>query len=280
MHGPGRLDGRAVLVTRPATQAASLCQAIEALGGDPVAFPTVEILPARDPDRARQLLRARWDIVIFISRNAVEQALDLLEPPGRESTALDAASPGASMPFTGAQLAAVGKATAVAMQQAGLTPGLVPASGFDSEALLALPGLTQVQGWRVLIVRGEGGRPVLGETLAARGAEVVFAEVYRRAAPRADLAELLPDWQARLDYLTATSDEVLSNLVDMLPASARPWLLGLPLAVLSERNAQCALQMGFRTVAVASEASDAGLCDALCRLNMTDIVKRAGRPAG
>ena len=266
MSGPCRLDGRVVLVTRPAAQAETLCRAIEALGGSAVQFPTVEILPARDSEAARQLLAAAWDVVVFVSRNAVEQALALLEPASRQAS---------GTPFGGARLAAVGKATAAAIREAGLSPALVPDTGFDSEALLELPGLQQVQGWRVLIVRGDGGRPVLAQTLSARGAEVVFAEVYRRAVPRADAAELLPDWQERLDYVTTTSDAVLTNLVEMLPASALPWLLGLPVAVLSERNAESALKMGFRTVAVATEASDAGLCDALCRLSMAAVADRA-----
>ena len=246
-----RLVGRGVLVTRPASQAQGLCRLIEAAGGVPVLFPTVEILPPQHPDAARRLLADPYDIVIFISRNAVEHGLALCEDRG----ALGAA-----------QRAAVGRATAEAMRQAELAPDLVPDAGFDSEALLALPALKAVAGRRVLIVRGEGGRALLGDTLAQRGAEVVYAEVYRRAAPAMDAAELLPQWQRDLALVTATSDEVLTNLLRMVPASAHPWLQRLPLAVLSERNAAAAKTLGFRAVAVASEPSDAGLCDALCRL--------------
>jgi uroporphyrinogen-III synthase len=166
------------------------------------------------------------------------------------------------------QLAAVGRATATAMEQAGLAPDLVPDSGFDSESLLALPALQRAGGKRVLIVRGEGGRALLGETLTQRGAEVVYAEVYRRAAPDTDARALLSDWRQSLGFVTATSDEVLVNLLAMVPMSAHRWLRALPLAVLSERNATKAMELGFRVVAVASEPSDAGLCEALCRLHL------------
>jgi uroporphyrinogen-III synthase len=246
-----RLDGRGVLVTRPASQAQGLCRLIEAAGGVPVLFPTVEILPPQDPEAARRRLAEPWDIVIFISRNAVEHGLALCED---------------RRVLAAAQRAAVGRATAEAMRQAELAPGLVPDAGFDSEALLALPPLNAVGGRRVLIVRGEGGRALLGETLARRGAEVAYAEVYRRAAPTLDAAELLPQWQRDLALVTATSDEVLTNLLGMVPASAHRWLQGLPLAVLSERNVVSARALGFRAVAAAGEPSDAGLCDALCRL--------------
>ena len=273
------LGGRGVLVTRPAAQARELCRLIEDAGGRPVLFPTVEIRPPRDPDSARAALCAGYDLIIFISRNAVEYALELL--PDRAALIGEPAAglaresaPGPTDPRTdagsGPQLAAVGRATAAAMRNADLAPDLVPESGFDSESLLALPALTRVAGKRVLIVRGEGGRPTLGDTLAQRGASVAYAEVYQRVPPETDAAALIAEWQQTLSFVTATSDEVLVNLLAMVPEGAHRWLRGLPLAVLSERNAGTAIELGFRIVAVSNEPSDAGLCDALCRLQLNN----------
>lgn len=245
------LGGRGVLVTRPAAQAEALCRLIAAAGGEPVPFPTVDIQPTADPDGAAALLTAGWDIIVFISRNAVEQASQLAP------TALSSER---------AQLAAVGRATAEAMKRAGLTPSLVPAAGFDSEALLALPALRQVAGRRVLIVRGEGGRALLGTALSERGAQVRHAEVYRRGLPAADAAAELTHWRRTLGLLTATSDEVLHNLLALVPAAAHAWLKGLPLAVLSARNADTARGLGFAHVAVAPQPGDAGMLAALCAL--------------
>ncbi|KAA6185272.1 uroporphyrinogen-III synthase [Thiohalocapsa marina] len=256
MSGPCRLNGRGVLITRPAAQADALSRLVAELDGEPILFPTVEILPTLEAEAARAQLRQPWDLMVFVSRNAVEHALALL---------------GGAEPLAHTRLAAVGKATAAAIRAAGLPSPLVPASGFDSEALLQLPELTAVAGRRVLIVRGDGGRPLLRDTLRQRGAEAAFAEVYRRVPPQVDVGALLPQWESALGYVTATSDEVLANLMGLLPPAAYPWMFGLPLAVLSERNAQTALAMGFRTVAVASEASDAGLCDALCRLHLARV---------
>jgi uroporphyrinogen-III synthase len=248
---PCNLGGRGVLVTRPAAQADGLCRCIEAAGGRALRFPTVDIQPPAQPDIARARLAEPWDLIIFISRNAVEGAL-ALAPAGFAAAAV--------------QLAAVGKATAKAMQTLGLGPTLVPAAGFDSEALLAMPALADVAGKRVLIVRGEGGRALLGETLANRGAALSYAEVYRRAPAAVDAAAHLPEWQASLHLLTATSDEVLDNLLALVPPSAHAWLRGLPLAVLSERNAATARARGFAEVAVATQADDAGMLAALCAL--------------
>lgn len=247
---PCVLRGRSILVTRPAEQAAALCALIRAAGGEPITFPTVAIQPVHPADAVRALLGARWDVVIFVSRNAVLQTRALLAGHLPES----------------AQLAAVGAGTASALRAAGRVPDLVPDARFDSEGLLELPALQQVKGQRILIVRGEGGRPLLGDTLRQRGAEVTYAEVYRRTLPRVDAAPLISDWRAAELLLTATSDEILDNLYRLIPETERSWLRGRPLAVLSVRTAARAMELGFRTVAVAHEASDPALLEALCRL--------------
>ncbi len=262
-HACGDLRGLGVLVTRPAGQAQGLCGLIEAAGGRPLPLPTVEILPPVDAEAAKRRLSDRWHVLVFISRNAVDGALSLV---------------GAEQLREAEHRAAVGKATARAMTEAGIGPTLLSAAGFDSEALLALPELAQVRGRRVLIVRGEGGRALLGDTLTDRGAEVDFAEVYRRALPDTDVSTLLPEWRRTLHILTATSDEVLTNLLALVPESAHAWLTQLPLVVLSERNAATAARLGFQQV-VAAGAGDQATLAALCRL-APDLAPGAGRQVG
>jgi uroporphyrinogen-III synthase len=239
-----------VLVTRPAGQAARLCRLIADAGGRPIPFPTIEILPVTDPGPAKGLLAQRWDLLIFISRNAVQEALPLL-PAGR-------------LP-EGADLAAVGAATAAALAEAGRGPDLVPDGRFDSEGLLDHPRLREMRGRRVLIVRGEGGRPLLGDRLSARGAEVAYAQVYRRALPLADASDLVARWANDVQLVTATSTEVLENLVTLVGGTGRRALLDTPLVVVSERTAGAAGSLGFRRVEVAGSAADEEVLAALCR---------------
>jgi len=170
-----RLNGAGVLVTRPAHQAGRLCALVEACGGHPVPFPALAILDPSDPTAARDRLRAAndFDLLLFVSANAVERAAPWL--------------PRALRPALGA----VGEGTARTLRAAGLEATILPTTSADSEGLLALPALQAMRGKRVLIVRGEGGRPLLGDELRARGAEVHFAEVYRRALPEAVVAPLI-----------------------------------------------------------------------------------------
>lgn len=257
MTAPGVLAGKGIVITRPASQADSICRLLREYKAVPIAFPTLLIQPVADSTIAQARLRRldQYDLLVFISVNAVAQALALLS-----QTLLQ------GLPER-PKLAAIGKATARALCQAGRVPDFLPAQGNDSEALLALPALHQVNGWRVLIVRGVGGRETLAETLRARGASVEYAEVYQRTMPKTDPQALLARWQqGEIHAVTATSNETLQNLYDMVGADGRADLLATRLAVVSPRAAVLARQLGFRqSVQVAAEASDQALLEALLR---------------
>ncbi len=248
---PCDLRGLSVLVTRPAHQADALCEAIEAAHGRPVCFPAMEILGPEEPAAVRAQLAgaARADLLIFVSANAVEHAFPLLPEtlPGD------------------LRIAAVGRATARRLAEVGLEPDLLPARP-DSEGLLALPELTRVAGRRVIIVRGDGGRALLGDTLRARGAEVHHVTAYRRRRPRRDPANLIAGWSRLVDVAVATSNEILDNLMALLGPEGSSRLCRTDLLVVSERMAEHARNRGCRRVHRAASASDADLLAALCRL--------------
>lgn len=244
------LLGRRILVTRPAAVAGALCALIEASGGEPVLFPTLDILPARDRAAVAALLAteslARRDLVIFVSPTAVAAAFALSTAPWPPSVAV----------------AAVGGGTAKALAKHGAAAVLVPATGADSEALAGLPRLQSVKGDSILIVRGEGGREWLGDTLRARGARVDYAECYRRAMPEADTGSVVAQWtRGGIDASIVTSREALDNLVQLF-GGIRDTLLSTPLFVSHVRIAERARQLGFTRV-FAGEAGDVAMLRAL-----------------
>jgi uroporphyrinogen-III synthase len=191
-----------------------------------------------------------WDIVIFVSGNAVRFALEL---------SVHRALPRARI------TAAVGRATARVLEASGDSPDLVP-ERFDSEGLLESPALQSVQNQRVLIVRGVGGRPLLGDTLRERGALVEYAEVYRRSLPAAETTGVLDRWPRDVQVVTTTSIDVLENLVRLLGDRGAPLLRDTPLVVVSERMEQEAARLGVRQVVRAAGADDRSMTEALCRL--------------
>ena len=248
-----QLAGRRILVTRPEAQSAGLAAEIAAHGGEAVCFPLIEISPADDWS-AFDAAMARLDdlaLVVFISPNAVDFSLPRL---------LD----GRPWPRS-LQAAAIGPGTVRRLVDFGISGVIVPGDRFDSEALLALPPLqtTAVAGKRVLILRGNGGRELLAETLRARGAVVDCVTCYRRSPPRdaAPVVSLLRD--AALDALTVSSSEGLRNLLELLDTDSLDRLRGLPLFVPHQRIAEEAERFGLPRV-VLTGAADAGLVEGLC----------------
>lgn len=246
------LNGIGVLVTRPAHQAGPLCDLITAAGGKPICFPTLAIRDTSDSPAVNTLLArlSDYQLAIFISPNAVRYGLAAITRHG-------------GLP-PGLRLATVGNASAIALQrELGRLPDIVPKDNYDSEALLALPALQQIYGHHILILRGEGGRELLAETLRQRGASVDYAEVYRRERPEPCSAE--QDWLEKADIITITSSEALQNLIAMTPAELRPRLLGKPLVVISKRTAQLAEELGFHhSPILTSRAGDDAILKAIC----------------
>lgn len=253
----GALRGRTVVVTRPAAQAAPLLAAIAAEGGTALGFPLLEIEPL--PSGRVHAAAAPWldgaALAIFVSPNAVRHGI----------APLLARSPAARR----LAVAAVGEGTAKALADLGYAGVVVPAAGFDSEALLAHPALAAdaVGDRDVLLFKGEGGRETLAATLAGRGARVRPVVCYRRRPPAQSpdalcrLAE-----QGRLDAIVVTSSEALRHF-DALLGEARPALRRAPLLVATHpRIADAATRLGFARV-LATPPGDAAVIAALTTYN-------------
>ena len=248
------LDGLGVLVTRPEPQAGPLARRLGELGARVFRLPAVELRPREDRAAQRASLgpldRFHW--IVFVSSNAVRFGVALLE----ERRDL--------------KLAAVGPATAAALNHAGFRVALVPSAGYDSEHLLATPELSHVDGQRFLIVRGGGGRELLAESLRARGAEVSYIEVYERrpARPVPGAVEAVEaEWQAgAINVGTATSPELLRALFEILSPAGRKLLARTALLAGGTRIAATARQIGLEgPLLVANEPDDDGLVDALLK---------------
>lgn len=232
------LAGRRIVVTRPSGQAAGLARLVREAGGVPILFPAIEILPPSHAEALAAVLARleRFDLAIFISRNAVHWGLAAL---------------GRAWPAQ-VRVAAVGAGTARALAERGIGGVIAPhGPQADSEALLARPELGDMRKRRVLIFRGEGGREVLREGLVARGAAVEYAECYRRARPQADGAAIAAAWaRGEVDAATVNSVEALENLCALLGEAGVRAARATPLLVPHPRVARAAAALGFERILV------------------------------
>ena len=264
------LQGQVILNTRPAHQQAELTQMLQFDGARVLSFPLIEIEqvgieqinadPAAAPPSSTQLASRPindYDILLFVSRNAVEGAFRFIE-----ATDLRAST----------SFGVIGSATRTALAAAlddshfDLSGCLMAGEPYNSETLLQAQALQQVAGKRVLILRGQHGRNLLGDELASRGAQVEYAEVYRRAVPRHGVEIFnqltVPDFPT---LVILSSDEGMHNLFKLVDASAARALCALPWLLISERMRESARKLGHNaTVLIARNASDKGIRQTIC----------------
>ncbi len=242
---------RRVLVTRPTAQAGPLVAALKAAGTEPVAFPTIRIVPAADPaplaDALGRAVGGAFEWIAFTSANAVEHVAASLRDGGLDVAAL-----------AGVRIAVVGKATAAALAGAGREADLV-AQEATAEGLVAAMTAAGVAGQRVLYPRSDLARDALVRGLAEAGAIVEEVEAYRT------LPETEVDPEARrlaqhgdVDVVTFASPSSVRNLAAALGGDISS--LGRARVVcVGPVTARVAAEVGLPPHAVATDASVDGL---------------------
>jgi uroporphyrinogen-III synthase len=239
------LSGRGIVITRPRERALALAERIRAAGGDPVLFPTIEILPPENEDAVSRIVARleEFQLAIFVSPTAALRGHALV-------------SASRSWP-QGLRVAAVGAGTAKALSERGFRDVISPEGEADSEALAALAELRELRGRAVVIFRGQGGREWLGRELEARGARVEYAECYRRARPEADARALLARWQTgAVEAVSITSAEGLANCFTMLGPTGGRYLRATPVFVPHPRIEAAARERGVREIIVTGRGDE------------------------
>jgi uroporphyrinogen-III synthase len=259
---PKALSGFGIVITRPQDQAQTLGQSIQSAGGEAFYFPLIEIAGLENYSTFEQTIAQldQFDLIIFISSNAVQNAMPRIAKcwPDLPSKC---------------QFAAIGPVTAQALKEAGVTQVLTPETRFDSESFLAMESMQHMQGKKVLIVRGVGGRELLANTLEARGAKVQFAECYQRINPQKNLDFLLTLAKKHSCHaIVITSSEAMQHYLTMLESSRVAKLSQADYHLLQKVNicvnhariAEHPLLKNFN-VHIASTAGDAAMLDCITK---------------
>ena len=250
-----------VLVTRPEHQTDGICRSLQTQGAVPVCLPLLEITPvsetdARFPSLKQQVLDLDlYQQIIVVSPNAARLAGDLIDTYWPQ------------LPI-GITWHAIGQKTAETLTEYGITAS-VSTKGTDSEALLNHSSLQSIAEQRILIMRGEGGRTLLADTLQARAARTEYAELYRRSRPDYTLQQINSTIYSSLDAVLITSGEALENFFNLLDShqehnsQQRSQILSTRLLVPSARVAQLATARGCTKVYIAQGADSQAMVQAL-----------------
>ncbi len=231
-------------------------QALEALGAEVVAAPTIRIEPLADlePLRAAFTQLARYAWLVFTSQNTVHVVCDRLAEWGLATSDLARAA-----------VAAIGPATAQALERRGVTPALVPEQFVAEAVVAALAARGDLAGKRVLLPRARDARDALPDGLRALGAVVDVIPVYETVGEAGDGSGLAADILAgNIDAITFTSSSTVRHFVDLVgPEAAASGRFAA--AVIGPVTAATARELGIGVAVEADEYTAPGLVKALVR---------------
>jgi uroporphyrinogen-III synthase len=258
-----RPGGRpAVLVTRPAGGSDPLVARLAAAGLRVHAIPTVTtrpVAPGGDLDRAASDLSAA-DWVLLTSVAAFHALSDALVRVG------------ASWPQPGCRprFAAVGRATAGALEGAGLTAAATSSDGTGLGLVPALESTESLAGRRIVLPRASAADDRLPSALRERGADVrvvvAYVTVEAPAESRGPLLAALadPDLQA----VVVASGSAVRGLLGLLDVSGSPADRAarsrtLPFVSIGPSASDEVRRLGLELGAEAATPSVAALADAV-----------------
>jgi uroporphyrinogen III methyltransferase/synthase len=247
------LRHREILVTRPAGRGDGIARHLAALGARVHLRPTIAFEPPVHLEPARRAIRriGSYDFVVFTSGTGVRAfATILAEVPQRKERRY--------------RIAAVGPATARALEDAGLGVDLVTPEG-RSEDLASLLGAMSPAGRKILVVRPEVGREFLQDALRAAGAEVDAVPFYRTVAA-AGARELAADvTRGRFDAVVFTSPSSLERLVASAedPGALHDALARTRLVAIGRYTASAIEESGLTPQAIAERPTEQGIAKAL-----------------
>ncbi len=212
-RGAAPLAGKRILVTRARAQASVLSALLAEKGAEPIEMPAIEIRPVDDPsllDSALAELPA-VDWVVFTSTNGVEAVFERLAANGKDARA-----------FAGARVAAIGPATAAALESHGIAPDLTPGA-YVTSAIVDAFRTRGIGGARILLPRANIAPRALADGLQELGAEISEVVAYHTVTP-ADSPERAGELFASgtIDAVTFTSSSTVRNLAGLLGGDPAP----------------------------------------------------------
>src|ERR1700752_2006720 len=236
------LEGRTIVVTRAASQAAELTTLLESHGARVIVCPTIEI---REPDSHERLDEALdhlygYDWLIFTSTNGVEYFNKRLLTRGLKIEVLDEI-----------RVCAIGQRTAEKLHDAHVHVDLVPPQSTAEGVVAALSefvgGDEHLRGLNILLPRAAVGRDHLPKALEAAGARVDVVITYQTVLPenfdRGRFGALLT---GSGDCIAFTSPSTIKNLAKLFDTHDLGKVLpGVVIACIGSVTASAAAEYGL-----------------------------------
>ena len=254
------LEGRTVIVTRAAAQAADLTSMLEGYGANVIVCPTIEI---REPDNYDRLDEALdhlygYDWLIFTSTNGVEFFLKRLTDRSLQISDLDEI-----------KVCAIGQRTADKLHDAHVHVDLVPSQSTAEGVFASLAefagGDEQLRGLNILLPRAAAGRDVLPEALQNAGARIDIVTTYQTVLPdNIDRGKLAAMLAGSGDCIAFTSPSTIKNLAKLFDThDLGKTLPNIVVACIGTVTAQAAAEYGLHVDIVPPQTTTTDLAHAI-----------------
>ncbi|MGD9227565.1 MAG: uroporphyrinogen-III C-methyltransferase [Desulfobacterales bacterium] len=249
------LLGKRIVVTRARQQASDLVTLLSDLGAECLEFPTITIMPSKDPKPLQQAIKnlAAYDWIVFTSVNGVIHFFKQLFATGKDVRAL-----------SHMQTAAIGPATAQQLLAFGLNSDIVPQT-YRAESVVAAFNELNLKRKKILLPRAREARPILPVELTKMGAQVDEIPAYETLNVTENAGALVQALEDKnVDLITFTSSSTVKNFKALLPSDRFPELLqGVAVASIGPITSDSAKELGFDVHITAESFTIPGLVDAI-----------------
>jgi uroporphyrinogen-III synthase len=247
-RGNGPLRGRRIVVTRPREQAHPLVEALQSLGAEVVVAPLVKIEPAENGTNLKDAMSDfhRYDWLVLTSANGVAALSEFA---------------GAAWLTRNVRIAAVGPATAAAIEELGAEAAFVP-ERFAADEIAG--GLGPLEDARVLLLQSDIASTALEKELLSRGARVDVIRAYRTVSVEPREAEM-DELASGADAIVLASGSAARSLAELADSSpdVRNAIERALLVCIGPKTAAAAADAGLSIGLVAEEATADGIIHAL-----------------
>ncbi len=246
------LSGKRILVTRARQQAGALSRLLSERGAQPVELPVIDIRRVPDTIELDQAISnlAQYQWVVFTSINGVEAFSERLRSLKLDTRALHSL-----------KVAAIGPATAEALEQKGIHPDFCP-TVFTAEGIVIGLSSLNIAGQRFLLPRTDIADKELAEGIERLGGSIHEVTVYQTipGASPSQVKEVLSD--GKIDVITFASSSTVTNLLTALK-NEEITLNGVKIACIGPKTADTAAKAGLNVDIVAAEHTIPGLVAAI-----------------
>jgi uroporphyrinogen III methyltransferase/synthase len=243
------LFGRRVLVTRAHHQAGALSRLLSERGAEAIELPAIGIkkITSKELDNAMVNLK-NYHWLVFTSVNGVDAFFRRLSELRLDARALG-----------GLKVAAIGPATAKALEGEGISPDFLP-EVYSSEGLSTGLKKRAIRGKRFLLPRADIADKGLAEGLVGLGAEVDEIAAYK-TVPLTEEMDKRVILSGQIDVIAFTSSSAVTSLISAFGKKVPE--INAKIACIGPKTAETAVKAGLKVDIVAREHTMPGLVTAI-----------------